>query len=318
MTPDVSVVIPTLGRVTRLAFALEALAEQTLAPDRFEVIVVGAAGRTRGLEAGVPDGLQVSLLEAPAPTASAKRNHGWRAARGAVIAFTDDDCRPAPDWLERLITGVDGSLTFAQGRTEPDPDEECLLRGSAQSVCIRRPSEWFETCNIAYSRALLERLGGFDEDFEYGGEDTDLGLRAVAVGARQIYIEGALAWHAVHPRSPLLMLRNAPPHPTTSLVFARHPRQRRFLYQGLFWNRRQARVLAMLTAAAVLGPSPRAAAALAIYMVPEVRAVLAGSPPQTPRAAVRTAYYLSELMARDLVLFVNSVRRSIETRSPVL
>ena len=40
MTPDVSVVIPTHDRETRLAFALEALAEQTLARERFEVIVV--------------------------------------------------------------------------------------------------------------------------------------------------------------------------------------------------------------------------------------------------------------------------------------
>ena len=72
-----------------------------------------------------------------------------------LVAFTDDDCRPEPEWLERLVTTWDGGEEVLQGRTIPDPDESHLLHGLARTVSIDEPSEWFETCNIAYPEAFL-------------------------------------------------------------------------------------------------------------------------------------------------------------------
>ena len=185
-TPDVAVVIPTARRETRLAFALEALARQTLPRDRFEVVVV------RGDEPGptviAPAGLPVRFMSVARDAGpAAKRNLGWRATSAPLIAFTDDDCRPAPDWLERLLEAAareHGDFVL-QGRTDADPDEQQRLHGLAVTQRIPALSGWYETCNIAYPRALLERLEGFDEEFAgpdggsypIGGEDTDLGLR---------------------------------------------------------------------------------------------------------------------------------------------
>src|SRR5215211_2572399 len=131
--PSVAVVIATRLRETRLAFALDALAEQTLDHDRFEVIVVRPSDGSDGALADVPPGLHVRYVTSPVVGAAAQRNLGWRATEAPLVAFTDDDCRPAPDWLERLLAADGGSATMLQGRTEPDPDERHLLWGLARS-----------------------------------------------------------------------------------------------------------------------------------------------------------------------------------------
>ena len=118
-----------------------------------------------------------------------------------LVAFTDDDCRAAPGWLEALLAAGDRPGSFLQGRTAPDPDERQLLHGLARSIDVPAPSGWFETCNMAYPRELLERLGGFDEAYDFGGEDTDLAWRAIEAGAEPRFVEGALVWHAVSSRT---------------------------------------------------------------------------------------------------------------------
>lgn len=243
---SVSVVIPTRSRETRLRFALEALAAQTLDRDRFEVIVVRAedGDQDRG---DAPEGLEVRMLEGPAGPA-AQRNQGWRAARGALIAFTDDDCRPDPRWLERLLESSNGEpATIFQGRTEPDPAELHLLHGRARSIEILDPDGWYPTCNIAYPRALLERLGGFDEAFPTAwGEDSDLGFRAAAEGAELRFVEGALVYHAVHARTLGDAIAEALRRDSIPIVIARHPQSRRHLFLGVFARRTHASLLLAL------------------------------------------------------------------------
>ena len=190
----VSVVIPS-SRRTRLAFALEALAGQSLPADQFEVVVVldpGAASRPTpqidGLEPIVRQG-------ATAGNIAALRNTGWRTGRGELIAFTDDDCRPAPDWLEALVAAY-RPRAIVQGATEPDPDELGSLHGLARSQRVNPPSPNLQTCNMLYPRATIAELGGFDERFAALGEDTDLGLRALAAGHTLVAAPQALVHHA--------------------------------------------------------------------------------------------------------------------------
>lgn len=224
--PDVAVVIPTWDRENRLAFALEALAGQTLERERFEVIVARADGASEPL-ATVPDGLRVRFLEAPGGPAT-RRNLAWRHTTAPLIAFTDDDCRPAPGWLATLCdAAASDPEAILQGRTEPDPDERHLLSGLARSIEVTSRSPWFETCNIAYPRALLESVEGFDESFdECWGEDTDLGLRARARGAGHVYLDQALAWHAVVARPLPAAVAQARRREWLAPLIARHPELR--------------------------------------------------------------------------------------------
>ncbi len=233
--PEIAVVIPTRGRETRLGFVLESLAGQ-LDPERHEVIVV-RDGDAQPPFAQPPEGMAIRSLTRPGVAGpAAKRNLGWRATRAPLVAFTDDDCRPAPDWLATLLAAADGESTFVQGRTEPDPEEVHLLHGLARSVSVEGPTGWFETCNIAYPRALLERLDGFDERYEFGGEDTDLAWRALEAGAIAKFADRALVWHAVVSRTFPRAVREARRWPDLASVLARHPRLQDSLYRRHFWT----------------------------------------------------------------------------------
>ena len=230
-------VIPTRARETRLAFGLEALVGQ-LEPERFEVVVVRDEDAPGPL-APPPPALRVRYLTrrgSSGPTA--KRNLGWRATRAPLVAFTDDDCRAAPGWLQGLLDAAAAHpAAFLQGRTAPGPEERDLLHGLARSVSVPAATGWFETCNMAYPRTLLERLGGFDESFDFGGEDTDLAYRAIDAGAEPRFVEGALVWPAVTSRSVPTALREAIRWNRMPVVVARHPELRGALFGGYFWSR---------------------------------------------------------------------------------
>jgi glycosyltransferase involved in cell wall biosynthesis len=174
------------------------------------------------------------LRSAPGGPAVA-RNEGWRAARAPLVAFTDDDCEADPRWLEACLAAAERAPgAVIQGRTEPNPREldRIGLFSRTRSVDGSGPW-WFETCNIAYPRELLEQLGGFDETFpEALGEDTDLGWRALAAGARREFSDDAVVYHAVDRLPALAHLRTALLGSDGVLVFRRHPALRAGALRG--------------------------------------------------------------------------------------
>jgi GT2 family glycosyltransferase len=249
MTPaaerlDVSVVAATRDRPDRLAALLAALAGQTLGAERFEVVIVdeGSGPRTGELlgaaAAGGDLALRVLRHERPLGPGAA-RNAGWQVARGGLVAFTDDDCRPAPGWL---AAGLEAHRQHpgapVQGRTLPDPRDGRHRGPFTRTVHVDGPGPQYETCNMFYPRELLERLGGFDEGFGLrpGGEDTDLAWRAIEQGRRPAFCERALVFHAVTDLGPLGCLRDATRWTETVRVFARHPASRSMLHHRIFWN----------------------------------------------------------------------------------
>ena len=317
--PGVSVVIPTYRRETRLSFALDALAAQTLDRSRFEVIVV-RAGSYRDARTTAPDGLEVRFLDSPVAGAAAQRNHGWRAAAAPLVAFTDDDCRPAPDWLERILDAYRDEDVILQGRTEADPDEKHLGYGVARSMWVVGPDEWYPTCNIAYPRSLLERLDGFDEGFPAAWcEDTDLGLRAAQRGARLLYLDDALVWHAVHVRPIKAALREAAERNSVPQVLARYPRQRRRLHLRLFVSDRHAKWV-LAAAGALAWRRSRLIGGLALYpyVWTAVEDRLRDPNPLSPLGLFRVAGDLVARTAIDSVEVGALARSSARHRQPVL
>ncbi len=323
MTPRVSVVIPTHGRATRLAFALDSLTDQTLSPDEFEVIVVRGPSST---DEPAPEsgGANVRILESAELGPAPQRNVGWSAARAPRVAFMDDDCRVAPDWLESHLEAVAGASKadcVVQGRTSPDPDELHLLYGLARSIEITEASGLYETCNISYPRSLLERLGGFDEGFRlpHWGEDTDLGLRAEESGAALIFAPRAIAWHAVHPNWLPVAIREAGRRRRFARLVARHPRLRSSLYVGVFANRSHASIaFAAAGAIAAIALPRRRRGLAAVTTAPYVLRALTGfvqSGNPTPRAAARFVTHLPARAAVDIAETAATVRGAIEERT---
>jgi GT2 family glycosyltransferase len=239
--PQISVVVPTRDRPTRLAALLRALRAQTLDPGRWEAVVVDDASgpqtaavleRERG-----PLRLRVLRPDRPGGPAAA-RNAGWRAAAAPVVAFTDDDCAPTPDWLEALLAASrQAPGAVVQGPTRPDPREVADWGPFSHTLRASGPGPWFETSNILYPRELLERLGGFDvKTFRLAGDDTDLGWRARSAGAPAVYEPRAVMHHAVVHLGPLHKLKLAARWSDAVANFARHPELRRHLWGGMFWR----------------------------------------------------------------------------------
>jgi GT2 family glycosyltransferase len=272
---EVSVVVPSHERVTRLRWLLNALEEQTLPRDRWELVVVHDS--TDGTEelvethplaaAGV---LRRSRLEPGTGSASRQRNEGWRAAAAPLIAFADDDVRPEPTWLERLLEAAKANPgAIVQGATKPDPYEAEIMKWAPRARSIEEPAPpgpHAQACNILYPRASLEAAGGFDESIRTAGEDLDLAARVRARGAGYVGAPDALAYHAVDTFSLAGRVRFNKRWETLPLVFKRHPELREQLEYGVFWKRRHAFLPAAVAGVALHRREPL----LALLAVPYV------------------------------------------------
>ena len=212
--PDLSVVIPTFRRHAALGRTLGALERQTLAPARFEVLVVDdAAGDDPAAVARVAAPEQrpyaLRVLHRDVANVSGARNTGWRAATAPVVLFLGDDILAAPStlaehvaWHERHpgeADGVLGPVVWAR-ELAVTPFMRWLERGIQFDFggIAGDEASWahFYTSNGSVKRALLERVGGFDaERFPFGYEDLDLGRRAADHGFRLHFNRGAVAEH---------------------------------------------------------------------------------------------------------------------------
>ena len=271
-TPKVAVAVATRDRAGMLGELLDSLAEQTLADEEFEVVVVDdcSSDETPALLAERAGSERFSLRALRSDRSAGPahaRNLAWRASHAPLVAFTDDDCVATPGWLASLIAAnEENPEAIVQGRTEARPDQVHRLSPFSRTQIVRGAGPAYETCNIAYPRALLEELGGFAEHvFPLpGGEDTDLAWRALEGGARAVYAQDAVVHHAVIQVGPLGMLRYARRWERTIPLYARHPQFRRAqLHHGIFWSHRHEHMLLCALAALFARRSPIIALALA-------------------------------------------------------
>jgi hypothetical protein len=263
-----SVVIVSRKRPLRLRWLLNALREQTLAPDRFEVIVAydPASETTRALLRGHPlrqaGGLRSVTFPHGASHPGAGRNAAWRSSSAPLILFTEDDCRPAPDWVEKAVAAAGHHPgAIVQGRTMPDPDDAVVASTApwTRTRSIFPPSPWAESCNVAYPRQILEQAAGFHESMPMG-EDADLACRARRLGAGIVGEPEMLVYHAVEDQSLLGAMRAQRQGKDLALLVKRHPALRREMW-GLIWSRPQDAALTAALAAA-LGAGRKPAVAL--------------------------------------------------------
>lgn len=203
-TPRISVVVSAYNRAALLPPLVDALRAQTI--DDFEALLVdnGSTDDTRAvLDSLTADDSRFRVLGVEVNRGPAQaRNLAWHAASAPVIAFTDDDCVPDPRWLEALLSAArQGPADFVQGRTIPADPPPSRRRGwFDRSQRIESWSGRFETCNLLVTRDVLGRHGGFNEQFRIAmGEDTDLGLRAVAAGATTTFADDAVVVHHLWP-----------------------------------------------------------------------------------------------------------------------
>lgn len=262
---DVSVIVPARNAAGTLAETLGALAAQETELE-FEVIVVdNASDDGTGEVAAAGDGAVRVIRQQRMTGAGEARNTGAAQATAPLLAFTDADCVPAPDWLERgaralaqsdLIQGA----VRPDGRVMPEPfDRSLWVAGEAL----------YETASLFIRRDLFERLEGFEDWLgdAHGrpiAEDVWLGWRARRTGARTSFCADALVHHAVVRRAPLDHVKERWRLAHFPAIAKRIPELRQELFFGrVFLNRRtaafDAAALAAALAVATRSPVPLAA-----------------------------------------------------------
>jgi GT2 family glycosyltransferase len=318
--PEISVVVASHDRPIRLRWLLNALEDQTLPRERWEV-VVGHDSHGPETErllrehplatAGV---LRNATLPAGCAPPGANRNAALRLARGDVVVFTDDDCRPPREWLERALAAArrhPGAIV--QGATMPDPDEGTMVRAPHRHTQrIIPPVAWAQACNITYPRALIEQVGGFDEHVEVG-EDTDLALRVQEAGAPYEAAPEVVTYHAIQEESLFRQLRGIWRWRDFPRLVKRHPSVRREFAMWIFWKPRH--VWFPLAVAGCL--LARRRGSLALLAVPWVAHALPNYGPN-PRGRLRAFSELPQVAALDAAEFAALARGSIRHRTVLI
>lgn len=245
--PRVSVAVSTYQRAQQLPRLFQALSEQTLPKEDFEVVIVDNGSDAATAEAirslGPVSGLRLHTVRLETNHGpSAGRNAAWRNATADVVAFTDDDCAPAPNWLEAGLKAMQSGDSVVVGRTLPDP---AFPIGPFSRTVYVVDATWLPTCNVFYRRQDLEVVSGFDEGFTIpGGEDTDLGYRVRAACERKFrFSTDALVYHDVRPSKFLDAAKETMRWTDAPRFFRLHPEGRIGLHRGIFWRPSHPKVL---------------------------------------------------------------------------
>jgi GT2 family glycosyltransferase len=197
--PRISVVVCTYNGARTLRDCLDGLRELDY-PD-FEVIVVddgstdgtGDIARTYGFQVVSTDNRGLASA----------RNLGCSLATGEIIAYTDDDVRPDPHWLQHLAASLaDPRLAGAGGpNIAPHGDgwiADCVANapgGPMHVLLSDHEAEHIPGCNMAIRKACLEEVGGFDTQFRVAGDDVDMCWRLQQQGWILGFSGAAMVWH---------------------------------------------------------------------------------------------------------------------------
>jgi glycosyltransferase involved in cell wall biosynthesis len=231
----VSVVVPTYKRPQLLQRCLRALAAQSLPRADFEVIVVddGHSDSTQRVvsiaAAQWPPGRLRYLRPLQGRGPAVARNCGWSAARAALVAFTDDDTLPSPDWLAQGVRAMRNKGYVALGGRVVVPRPESRRPPQAPTDHERMTrgleSARFVTANAFVRRSALTQVHGFDERFRRAWrEDSDLEFRLERQVGPVGRCEDAVVLHPVREEPWGLSLRQQKNVYFDALLYRKHPR----------------------------------------------------------------------------------------------
>ena len=198
--PIVSVVVPVRDGGEDLARLLAALARQTLEPESFELIVSDDGSEDGSIERLDGGRANVRVVRGPRSTSYAARNRGARVAGAPVLAFTDADCTPEPDWLAQGLASLRGADIVA-GAVRFTPPRRVRVWGllDMDSYLDQRRmvrNGLAATANLFVRREVYDQAGGFDPALPSNG-DHDFVARCVAAGRRLAFSADAAVLHPV-------------------------------------------------------------------------------------------------------------------------
>jgi GT2 family glycosyltransferase len=199
------VIVPFFQQRDTLARCLECLRESRYPAELLEVVLVDNHPEPTLRPGDLPDiGIAIRLVHEPVAGSYRARNRGVRACSGEVLAFTDADCAPDPDWIPKGVThlsctpecGLVGGkieilLSNPSRPTAPEVYEHYTALRQADYL---RRERFAATANLFTTRAVFEAVGPFDARLRSSG-DVEWGRRVFAAGYRQVFAAGALVRH---------------------------------------------------------------------------------------------------------------------------
>ncbi|MGC1307860.1 MAG: glycosyltransferase family A protein [Phormidesmis sp.] len=203
-SPFVSVIVPVFNDAKRLRLCLGALMQQTYERDCYEIVVIdNGSDAQQDIAAVVANFAQAKYEYEAQPGSYAARNRGIERAQGDILAFTDADCIPATDWLEKGVGHllsipdcglVAGSieLFFRGPKLSPVELYESITAFPQQLNLARYRGA--ATANIFTFKSVIDSVGTFNASLLSSG-DIDWGERVFAAGYQQLYAEDTCVAH---------------------------------------------------------------------------------------------------------------------------
>lgn len=204
--PKISIIIPAYQAADIIGKCVAALQHQSLPRELYEVLVIDDASTDTTAEVAQAAGADRVLTIAHQGPSGA-RNAGIAVACGEIVLFTDADCVPSPEWVERMVAPFSSSEVMgAKGsyRTQ----QRALIARLVQlefeirytRMALLKRIDFVDTYAAAYRRTLLQQCGGFDTAFPVpSAEDVELSFRLARQGNHFVFVPDAWVWHR-HPR----------------------------------------------------------------------------------------------------------------------
>jgi glycosyltransferase involved in cell wall biosynthesis len=197
-----SVIIPAYQAAGTIATCVRALNNQTIAREQYEIIVVddGSGDTTAAIakEAGADH-----VISCPHRGPAATRNSGVAASRGGIVAFTDADCEPPPDWLKKITEpfqdpGVDGAKGTYKTRQKSLMARFVQLEYQEKydKMHDQERIDFVDTYSAAYRRNVFDQHAGFDPAFPMpANEDIEFSFRLAQLGHKLVFAPQAIVFH---------------------------------------------------------------------------------------------------------------------------
>ncbi|MFC1885080.1 glycosyltransferase [Thermodesulfobacteriota bacterium] len=202
-SPFVSVIIPVYNDTVRLKSCLHALEKQTYPPESYEVIVVDN-GSDHPIESVISDFTHARSALEPDRGSYKARNRGIALSKGIILAFTDADCIPSSNWIERGALHLKNSREFGiiGGKIE------FFFRNPGRPSAIELYDSMFHlnnkqyiqkenfsvTANMFVRKNIMDKVGSFDHNLKSSG-DKDWGNRAAFSDFKLLYAEDVIVSH---------------------------------------------------------------------------------------------------------------------------
>ncbi len=210
--PKVSVIVPTQNSASTLEKCLVSIKSIDV-KYKFELIVVdaGSSDNTMGIARRYADKVLMGVPD------RINRNQGVRSAEGEIVCFTDSDCIVPENWVNDLVEKLlelnrkDNKIVGIGGGNLPLLDGIPLM-ARAVNLVMRSPLVSFRArntavyeqdrevlhnppMNSAFFKWVIDEVGGFIEDYGYGGEDLELDAKITSKGYKLYYTIKPVVWH---------------------------------------------------------------------------------------------------------------------------